>query len=168
MREAILTTPAIPAAIDLSVLLKPLLELLGTLALAMLTAALRRLFEWLGLRNRSQLRLVFDDILQKGILWGIQQAEDLIRVKGWDHLDVRDKTVAEALDYITARFGASLAPVLRQDGLRLGSDAAGAELRAALERAYPVAAGIAAASPVTPPAPPAPPQMAVLASPTPA
>lgn len=127
--------------------------ILVQLAAAVLLAAgswgIARFTKWLGLQNNAQINSAMEAALQKSVTYGLQQAQDTIREKGWDHIEVKNQALASALPYMTERFTATL----KQAGVDVKDEAALKNVVAqALDRAFPAAAAVAAASPATPPA----------------
>ena len=141
-----------------------LLQLVASLLLAAGGWLIARPVHWLGLKNAAQATANLDDALQKAIAYGLQQVQDTIREKGWDHIDVRDRTLAIAPPYLITRFPDALRAV---GGLDLSNrKAAEIAVSGALDRAFPQAADTA--SPATPPrTAPVPPTQAGLAEPNP-
>ncbi len=136
-------------AMDLSPVINVLLQLAATVLLAAGTWAISQLVRWLGLKNAAQATASLDDALQKSVTYGLQQSQDLIRQKGWDHADVRSATLAQALPYLIQHFP----DVLGSAGIDMSNQAAlQATVVGALDRAFPHAAAVAANSPATPPA----------------
>ncbi len=83
--------------------------------------------------------------------FGITQAEDLIRRKGWDHPEVKSAVMVTALQTMANKFPDTVKA--------LGADPANAQdvqrvVGTILTRVFPDAATKAAESPVTPPTPP--------------
>ena len=149
-------------AIDLSPVVNVLLQLAATVLLAAGTWAIGMVVRWLGLKNAAQVTASLDDALQKSVTYGLQQSQDVIRQKDWDHVDVRSVALAHAVPYLIQHFPDALGAA----GVDLSDRAAlWATVTGALDRAFPHAAAIAANSPATPPATaPTPPVTAGLAS----
>lgn len=125
-----------------------LLQLAAALLLAVGTWATARFTRWLGLKNSAQITVALDSALQRSVTYGLQQTQDLIREKGWDSPLVRTNALSAALPYMTERF----ADTLKLAGVDMGKpDEITAMVHGALDRAFPSAALIAAASPTTPP-----------------
>ena len=125
-----------------------LLQLMAMLILGVGTWAIGRLVQWLGLRNSAQATANFDDALQKSVTYGLQQVQDQIRQHGWDNAEVKNRALAVALTYMNGRFGSTL----KAAGVHGPSQAEiDAILAGALDRMFPHAAAVAAASPATPP-----------------
>ena len=111
------------------------------------TWGISRLVRWLGLKNAAQASANLDDALEKSVTYGLQQSQDIIKAQGWDHADVRNATLAKAAPYMIAHFPDALAAV----GCDLSKpDALNACVTEALDRAFPQAVAVAAASPSTP------------------
>ncbi len=126
-----------------------LLQLAATVLLAVGTWAISRFTMWLGLKNAAQATATLDDALQKAVTYGLQQSQELIKQKGWDHVDVRNATLAQAAPYMINHFPDALKNV----GLDMSNpQAVQLAVMGALDRSFPHAAAIAAASPATPPA----------------
>lgn len=93
----------------------------------------------------------YDAALDKALQYGVTQSTQLIKDKGWDHVDTQSAVVADALNYVVKREPAALA------GVGLSGDFNDPHTRTiieqALTRALPAAFTSAAASPATPPAP---------------
>jgi hypothetical protein len=134
------------------------LQLLGTIILAIGTWATKRLLDWLGVKTSAQAAANLDQALEKAVTYGIQQAQEGIKTKGWDHIDVRNQVIGAALPYMQAHFADTLRSV--------GADPTMEDtIKRALDRAFPQAAAKAAASPATPPiTAPIPPTTAELAT----
>ncbi len=131
----------------LTPLIDMLLQLVAAVLLSMGTWAVARLIRWLGLRNSAQATGALDDALQKSITFGLQQSQDLIRRKGWDDVDVRTSAIGQALPYMIERFP----DVLKAVGVDTSDQASLQRIvSGALDRAFPQAASVAAASPGTP------------------
>lgn len=125
-----------------------IMQLLAAVILAVGTWAIGRLVTWLGLKNAAQATQALDDALGKAVTYGLQQSQQLIRDKGWDHPDVRSQVLKTAEPYLLTRFPDVLkAARIGSKGVNLPELVVGA-----LDRAFPHAAAVAAASPATPPA----------------
>lgn len=130
--------------------------LLGLLQAALLAVGLwvgKRLAAWLQKRNASLDVSSFDDALQKTLAFGLQQAQSMIKAKGWDHIDVRNSVLQTATTQMINKFPDALAGVgLSTDRI---ASSEGDLIMQALDRAFPAAVAVAAASPATPPVVPA-------------
>lgn len=136
-------------SVDVTPVTNALMQLAAAVVLAVGTWAVSRFVQWLGLKNAAQATANLDDVLQKGVTYGLQQSLDLIKQKGWDHVDVRNQVLDTALPYVISRFPDTLAAVgLDPNNTQDLTD----KVRGALDRAFPHAAAVAAASPATPPA----------------
>jgi hypothetical protein len=147
--------------VDLTPIANVLLQLAGAAILGLGTWAISRLLQLLGLKTSAQAAANLDDALGKAVTYGLQQSQELIRQKGWDHVDVRNATLAAAAPYLIKRFPDTLKAV----GVDFSNEKAVTDtVIGALDRAFPHAAARAAASPATPPATaPSPPTTAELA-----
>lgn len=94
----------------------------------------------------------WDDALNKLLALGFSKSNELIKDKGWDHVDVKNAVIGVAASEAASKFPAALKGV----GINPTNLTAVAEtkIQDALTRAYPNAASSAAYSVVTPPAPP--------------
>ena len=140
---------AVAAQLDITPITSALMQLLGAVIMGFGTWAVGRFVQWLGLKNSEQIAANIDDALRKAVTYGLQQAQDEIRAKGWDHVDVRNKALQQALPYMINHFP----DTLKAAGLDLNNQDQTAKLvERALDRAFPEAARQAAESPATPPA----------------
>jgi len=137
-------------AIDLAPIINEILQLVGIVLVAAIGWLVKRALTWVGLKVSTEQTAKFDDGLQKALAYGIGQTQGLIKAKGWDDPTVKSATLAAAVPYATQMFPAAI------KGVGIPSDpAAQADAVArALDRAFPQAVTVAAASPATPPAPP--------------
>lgn len=129
-------------------LINGLLQLSASLILAIVGFAVTRLMALLKIKQDAAARAAFDDVLLKSVTFGLQQTRGLIRERGWDDDMVRSEALRQALPYLE-RFPDVL-KALKIDGSR--RDVLQGKFADALDRAFPVAAEIAARSPGTPPA----------------
>jgi hypothetical protein len=137
------------ASIDISPIVNVLLQLAATVLLGFGTWGVTQLVQWLGLKNSAQATANLDDALEKAVTYGLQQSTALIKQKGWDDVEVRNATLAKAAPYLIDRFP----DALRAVGVDMNDQAAlQAKVMGALDRIYPHASAVAAASPGTPPA----------------
>lgn len=127
------------------------LELAGVVVTVFGGVALQAIARKFKTDASAQQVAAFDGALGKALQFGVTASEDLIRAKGWDHVDVKSQVVGIALNTMVARFPGALAAV----GLsaNLGDPANQKAIQDALQRALPAAFTVAAASPATPPAP---------------
>ncbi|HEY0412670.1 MAG TPA: hypothetical protein VGD66_05985 [Allosphingosinicella sp.] len=141
-------TTAATHVIDLTPITSALMQVLAAVVLGIGTFAAQRVVQWLGLRNSQAVTAALDSALQKAVTYGLQQSHDLIKQNGWDHVSVRNNSIAEAATYMTSRFQ----DTLKAAGVDV-NDSAGTQaiVEGALQRAFPHAAAVAAASPATPP-----------------
>lgn len=119
---------------------------IGAIAISVFGSwALNNLARRLGIEISSAQRARFDQAISKAAQAGAVAAEDMARVRGWDHPDVRNQMIAQGLSYAVSRFDATMKEV--------GLDPAKPEnlmrIRGAIERVLPVAAAPIAASPIT-------------------
>jgi hypothetical protein len=129
---------------DITWITTPILQLLGTIILAFGTWATKRLLDWLGVKVSAQAAANIDQALEKAVTYGIQQTQETIKTKGWDHIDVREQAIAAALPYMQQHFADTLKSV--------GTDPNAEDIiKKALDRVFPQAVAKAAASPATPP-----------------
>jgi len=125
-----------------------LLPLLAALLLGVGTWAISRLVKWLNLKNAELITASLNDALHKSVAYGLQQSHDLIHANGWNSIEVKNKTLGTAFQYMIDRFPDTLKAV-GVDPLK--PDAIEKVVTSALDRVFPQAASIAASSPVTPP-----------------
>ena len=105
-------------------------------------------------QTKALVTAAFDDALSKTLSLAAVNSQGLIAAKGWDHIEVHDKVIGQALNSMAARFPDALKAVgLSSD---LSDPANVASITNALKRALPAAFMAAANSPATPPAPNAP------------
>lgn len=131
--------------IDLTPVLQPLLEIIVAVLGAAISYAALRLAQRLHINVSAERQQLFDQALHKALTYGIGQAHDAIAAKGWDHPEVKNAVLRDALAAVVVKFPDAIR------GVGLTPDAASLAVREALERAWPSAAAAAAASPVTPP-----------------
>jgi hypothetical protein len=81
------------------------------------------------------------------VTYGLAASQELIKANGWDHAEVRNATLAKALPYLIDHFPDEL----RAAKLDPADPATEQRMQAALLRALPHAAFVAANSPATPP-----------------
>lgn len=149
----IMTTVAALAADGTAVDLAPLLQALVSLAVVAIGSlggwAIQRLAKKLGVDRNATAMAAFDAALERAIRAGAGQMTDLIRDRGWDHVEVKNAILAAAANYAVARAG----PALKAVGLDPADPggATSAYLAAELDRLFPTAIAPVAASPVTPP-----------------
>jgi hypothetical protein len=140
-------TVAAHQILDLSPIISSIMQLAATAILAAGGYAIPRVLRWLGLKESEQARAALDSALHTAVTYGLQQSQSLIKSMGWDSVEVRDAALAEAATYLTDRF----ADTLKAVGTDPARPEAAAQVRGALERAFPKAAAEAADSPATPP-----------------
>lgn len=107
--------------------------------------ALQRIAVKLGIQISAERRQQFDQAIMKSAQAGAVAAEDMARVRGWDHPEVRNEMVAQGLQYLETRF----VETLKDSGIDPTNPANAERIRGAIERAMPVAAAPVAASPIT-------------------
>lgn len=134
---------------DLSPITDLLLQGAGAIVLGLAGWATQRLIAWLNLKVSAQQTAALDGALQKALTYGIQQAKTTIDAKGWDHVDVKNQVLGTALDTMVQKFPDALKGI----GVDLADPKVGPIVTAMLDRAFPAAATVAVASPVTPPGP---------------
>lgn len=135
------------ATIDLTPITNVLLQLAATVLLGLGSWGATRLVSWLGLKNSAQATANLDDALQKSVTYGLQQSQAMIAAKGWDHVDVHNAALASALPYMIQRFP----DALKAAGVDMSNQQAlQATVAGALDRSFPQAVAVAAASPATP------------------
>lgn len=137
---------------DLTPIEQPIIALAGIVVTAAAGWLAQRLGSYLGIKRNDAAMQAFDAALARSVQAGASGAQDLIKAKGWDHVDVKNSIVATAAPILITRF----APALVGVGLD-PADPGGtttAYVTAELNRIFPTAMTAVAASPVTPPAPP--------------
>lgn len=137
----------IGTAVDITPITSAVVQILAAIILAMGTWAIGRAVQWLGLKNSQQISENLDKALEKAVTYGIQQAQEEIRIKGWDSIQVKNETLAHAMPYFIERFS----DTLRAAGINPSGEQINNLVKGALDRAYPQAVSKAAASPATPP-----------------
>jgi hypothetical protein len=142
----------------IEVITTTLVQLAGTVILAVGTWAITRFVAWLekktslvNQQNEAQITSNFDDALRKSLIAGLGMVNDLITAKGWDDPEVKSKAVANALTYIGPHFPGYLKAIGidPNDQTKMNT-----LVNEALNRAYPNAVDEASKSPATPPRPP--------------
>jgi hypothetical protein len=142
------TWAATSSSIDISPITNALLAVAGTALLAVGTWAVGRAARWMNLQSNATAVSAFDDALGKALAAGLQSSSALIAQKGWDHIDVKNATLAAAAPILVAKFPDALKGV----GIDVSDPSqTAAKVTAALDRAFPAAVTKAAASPATPP-----------------
>ena len=96
------------SVVDITPITSAIMQLVATLILGIGTWAISRLIQWLGLKNAAQATANLDDALQKGVTFGLQQTQELIKQKGWDNIEVHDEALGKALPYVMSRFPGAL------------------------------------------------------------
>jgi hypothetical protein len=115
-----------------------------------------------------------EDVATKSLTWALTAATDTIKLKGWDHIDIKNQVISDATRYAVARFP----DALKRSGVDLDNfSAASQRLSGVLERTFPAvvathletvaAATEAQATLVAPPIPLAAPQPLVPLRPVP-
>ena len=152
--------------IDLSTIEQSVLSVLGALLLALLSAAAKAGLQRLGISVTAAQQEVLNELAHKSVAYGIVNATDTIKAKGWDHIDTKNAVVAAAGTYAVTQFPA----VLKQAGVDISNPALAASMLAQgiMTRVFPTAVQYAAYSPATPPATPAPAASGAPATPKPA
>lgn len=129
--------------IDISPLITDAVEL-GALAMTVVgTWALQRLAQRLGVQLSAARAQLVDATLTKAIGAGAAAAEQLAAAKGWDHPDVKNATLAGALQFLDDHAAAALKTV----GLDPVADKT--QIAAHLNALLPAAMAPIAASPAT-------------------
>ena len=136
--------------IDLSSIEQTTLSLLGALLLALLSAAAKVGLQRLGISVTAAQQEVLNELAHKSVAYGIVNATDTIKTKGWDHIETKNAVVAAAGTYAVTQFPA----VLKQAGIDVSNPALAAKMLAdgIMTRVFPTAVQYAAYSPATPPA----------------
>jgi|ERR1041385_2358644 hypothetical protein len=135
--------------VDLTPIIQAVLGLAAIAITTLGTLAVKRLADWLGVQANSAAVTQLDAALTRAVHAGASEAQDLIREKGWDHVDVKNAIVASGARIVIDKF----APALKSVGLD-PADPNGATtkyLTEELSRIFPTAIAPVAASPVTPP-----------------
>lgn len=136
--------------IDLTQIEQQLLQLVAIIILTILGFIGKRVLAWMGIKLTDAGKAEMEDVVDKSLAYGLAKSTDLIKEKGWDHVDVKNETLETGLAYALEKFPDAMA--------RAGIDTkdpvtASQQLTGILERKFPEAVTIAAASPATPPAP---------------
>lgn len=133
--------------LDLAGLEGQILTLLAGLILSGILLLGKRLSAWLNIKLSDAQKAALEDAADKALAFGISQAQTTIAAKGWDHITVRNQVIGLATNYAVSRFG----DTLKASGVDTSSiDAAAQSLQGILQRKFPDAVAIAAASPATP------------------
>lgn len=136
--------------IDLTQIEQQLLQIIAIIILTILGFIGKRILAWMGIKLSDAGKAELEDAVGKSLTYGLAKSTDLIKAKGWDHADVKNKTIQEGLAYVLAKFPDAMA--------RAGIDSNNPvevfqKLSGLMERKFPEAVTLAAASPATPPAP---------------
>lgn len=154
MAPIVPVTTAVPAS-SFQINIEPVI----TAALQCVGIALIALLSWLSVwakqyfKNKAAGLMIdqVDDALNKSLTVGLQSADYMIRTRGWDDVAVKNHTIATAANYMIANFPDKV------KAMGLDPTNAGTVTKlvdGALNRAFPNAVTVAAASPATPPTPP--------------
>lgn len=132
---------------DLTGIETQILSGVGIILGGVLVAFSQRLLAWMNVKLSVAQKAELEDSASKALAFGISQAQQEIAAKGWDHIDIKNRVIVKATDYALKRFPDSLARV----GLDTSKPVEAAEkLADVMERKFPEAVAIAAASPATP------------------
>jgi hypothetical protein len=120
------------------------LTTVATIAIHAIAQAVTRRF---NLQADSEELQQLDSAAQKGIAFGVMQAQERIKLKGWDHAEVQNAIAGQAVAYLAEKFPETLAKA----GLDPSTDAGRQAIKDLVTRALPAGVAAAAASPTTPP-----------------
>jgi len=123
------------------------LQALGVVVGAAATWALTRIAQNFGMKVTQQQVDAYDVALKKLVQYGAGRANELIIERGWNSLDVKNVTLANAINGAAEKFPDALAGV----GLSPSDPRFEEKVKEGLERIYPTAMAEVANSPTTPP-----------------
>lgn len=126
-------------------LLYMLALLIGTLVLWLL----KRAIAFFGIQLTADRNKLLESTVNKGMTWAVTAADDVIREKGWDHIDSKNVVINTALPAIQERFAETMTKL----GVDLSNPEDREKLAEMMERMWPDVASRLSASPTTPPAP---------------
>jgi len=133
--------------ISLSGIEQDILYLVGTVLLALASWAAQRLVKFLNLKNGDAIAANLTDAARKGIKFGTMQSLDVIKAKGWDHVDTHNAIGNAAVQFITDKFPG----YLKDAGIDPATPEGAKKLADLVTRSLPDGIAEAAASPATPP-----------------
>lgn len=125
------------------------LQLLGTIATALLIWLLKTLISWTRLKLRADRLRMLESVVDKAMTHALVMLEDTIRENGWDSQKTKSEVLATALPILKEKFQ----DTLKENGINLDDKESRALLIQQMQRMLPDVFTRAAASPATPPAP---------------
>jgi uncharacterized membrane protein len=126
-----------------------ILELVALAVGSVAVLALQRLAAWFRIKLRADQVDMLNAAVDKVMTLGVTKASDVIRDRGWDHVDSKNAVINFAIGAIGQKFESTLA----DNGVDLDDPARRLKLIDMMERMWPDVAARASASPATPPAP---------------
>lgn len=149
---------AVPASSDSEVwfgnALKVVLMACAAPIAAILSAMLWKLAAKFGIEANAADQAKLNEEVKSALTLGAVKADALIAGRGWDHVDVHNAVLAEALQYFLERFPDRAAAIAAQAGVaspEMPSPAKDAAVKDTLMARLPEAMSQASASPSTPP-----------------
>lgn len=136
-----------------------ILQLLGIAVSSGVLWLLQRAVAWFNLKLTAERQARLASAVDKMMTLGVTKADDIIRERGWDHIDSKNAVINYALPALETRFSDTLTSA----GIDLSDQKSRIGLINMMERMWPDVATRLSASPVTAPAPVVP--VAVVATP---
>lgn len=134
---------------DLSGIELQVLQGVGVVVGAAAIYAAQRVASYFGLKLKADQITMLNSAVDKAMTLGVTQADNVIREKGWDHVDSKNAVVNFALGTVEDKF----ADALKANGIDLTQAGDREQLMAMMQRMWPDVAARLSASPVTPPSP---------------
>jgi hypothetical protein len=136
--------------IDLHQVEFEILQLLGILVGSLVLWLLQRALVWVGIRLKADRQAQLASVVDKVMTWGVTKADDIIRKRGWDHVESKNAVI---MDYALPRIQVRFKETLASAGIDLDNQQHRIQLIDMMERMWPDLATRLSASPATPPAP---------------
>jgi flavin-binding protein dodecin len=133
--------------IDLSGIETDVLQALGIVLATAATYAIQQFVAKMKISKNSEIVATLDEAAAKAINGAIVKADQTIRDRGWDSIQVKDQVIASAANQLIAHGQVALANAGYDPNTQQGKK----DIQDVVERAFPAAALEASNSPVTPP-----------------
>lgn len=84
------------------------LQILAAFLVAGIGVVLKKALDYLGVKNSDAIVAKLDDAATKSVQAGVMKSLDVIKAKGWDHIEVHGAIASAATSYIIEKFPEAL------------------------------------------------------------
>ncbi len=132
--------------VDVSGIENQILQLLGAVLSIAIMILVKQAYTWLGLKVSGENQANLNQAVNNSLTFGVTQAENVIKQKGWDHVDTKNAVINSAVQALENKFPDALSKA----GLNISNPADLQKITDLMQRMIPEVFKTTSESPSTP------------------